>query len=519
MSILTNVSTALFGTTTAFSLRDLEGFPYTQYEDQLAMYKIFEDWYEGIPLQITTLDEKTGKQVEKYPIKINPLKGTCQKHAATVMGQGMDSIRFGGLPFQLIPDVEKGKKKEGETIKKALMKVFLANQLGATFQSNCITSQYYGGSLLQAKWVPKTASIEISTPNPKEFVGVPDGVNYWRLREGWIVKNITEADAKEYGYTPKYQETQFLYIEHWTKEKFKIMVNGEVAKFPGSDLSQEGDNPFEMVPIIYIPHIRTSRFLGESIITETVKGIIKELNLRMADIGDAVSVDSHGYIAVRNIRGNIQTIFVGDGRPILNLGSTSGIGNDPVPDMFPIATKSASEPMSKFTEDLYKIYRREVNHPAVADGEDEGSQRSSLTLAVRMAPLVSEAEIERLFYSVGITEFARILLTMMSMKSLHDIKKEMIETMLIVQWQSMLPRDREALTTEAAVRSKNKLGSNKHIMGLFGDIQDTDEELEQIRAEKDLVQPASPFGNNGGGSAPNEKPNPNAKIGGKPNAS
>jgi hypothetical protein len=70
----------------------------------------------------------------------------------------------------------------------------------------------------------------------------------------------------------------------------------------------------------------------------------------------------------------------------------------------------------------------------------------------------------------------------------------------------MLPRDREALTTEAAVRSKNKLGSNKHIMGLFGDIQDTDEELAQIRAEKDLVQTSQPFGNNGGSGGKTSDP-------------
>jgi len=152
--------------------------------------------------------------------------------------------------------------------------------------------------------------------------------------------------------------------------------------------------------------------------------------------------------------------------------------------------------MAKFSSDLYIIYRREVNHPAVADGEDEGSQRSSLTLGVRMAPLVSEAEMERLFYSVGLVQFAGILLNIMFVKNLFNITKEMLETQFLVQWNSMLPKDREALTTEVAVRSKNKLGSNKHLMGLFGDIQDTDEELDQIRSEKDLITASTPFGGN-----------------------
>jgi len=459
-----------------------------------------EDWYNGKPLEDTQVDKKSGKRIETYPIKINPIKGTCHKHAATVMGQSVDSIRFGGLPFQLLPDITQGEKKARKKdiaiIKDALMNVFVKNCFGATFLSNCINAQYLGGCVIAAKWLPQEERIEISTPSPKQFYGIPDGANYWILREAWIIKEITESDAKAYGYKPGFGETKFWYIEHWTKKKYEIMINGAVINFPDTDVPQKGKNVFGVVPIIYIPHIRTTGFIGDPIITETVKGVIKEMNLRMADMGDAVSDDAHGYTAVRNVRGTIKTINVGDGRPVLDLGGGIGIGNESDPDMFTVATKSASEPMAKFSSDLYIIYRREVNHPAVADGEDEGSQRSSLTLGVRMAPLVSEAEMERLFYSVGLVQFAGILLNIMFVKNLFNITKEMLETQFLVQWNSMLPKDREALTTEVAVRSKNKLGSNKHLMGLFGDIQDTDEELDQIRSEKDLITASTPFGGN-----------------------
>jgi len=496
--MLNNLATSLFQLT-PFDLSNLEGFPNTAWLSQNEYYLELENWYKGVPLSAVTIDKTTGRRIEKFPIKINPIKGTCQKHASTVIGQSVDSIRFGGLPFQLIPDMKKGKKKQGDTIKEALMKVFIKNALGATFLSNCIVSQYLGGSILAAKWLPQEKTIEISTPSPKEFMGIPDGANYWSLREAWIIREISQSDAKNYGYIPVFGESKFYYIEYWTKKSYKIMVNGKIINFPGTDIPQGGVNPFGRVPIIYIPHIRTTTFLGDSIITDTMRGVIKEMNLRMADIGDAVSEDSHNYVAVRNVRGGIKTIFLGDGRPVQNLGGGSGIGNEPQPDMFAVVTKSASEPMVSFSEDLYKIYRREANHPAVADGEDEGSQRSSLTLAVRMAPLVAEAEMERLFYSIGLSFFAEILLTMMAEKGLFEITKEMIETEFVVQWQSMLPRDREALATEAAVRAKNKLGSKKHLTELFGDVNDIDDEMRLIEEDVKFEQKDPAFGNNGSG--------------------
>ena len=500
-----------------FELRDLEDFPYTRYVEEQELYQVYEDWYNSVPLNQTITDAQSGKVVEKYPIKINPLRGTAQKHASTVIGQNVDSIRFGGLPFQLIPDLPKEEKGRKDKIRKALLKIFEQSSFGAQFLSNCIRSQYLGGSVIAAKWLPDEKRIEISTPSPKDFIGIPTGADYWNLRKGWIVKEISEFDAKSYGYEPKGNESKFWYIEYWTKTDYKIMINGHVLKFPGNDIAMEGKHTWGKVPIIYTPHLRLNGFLGEPILTETVKGVIKELNLRWADIGDAVSDDAHGYVAVRNVRGTVTTINVGDGRPVLDLGSTTGMANEPQPDMFSINMKSASEPMLALGGELFKIYRRETNHPAVADGEDEGSQRSSLTLATRMAPLVAEADMERVFHTVGITHFANILLTIMADKKLEEISKEDVETSLIMQWQSMLPKDRESLTQEAAVRSKNHLGSNQHLMGLFGDINDEDEEMEKIAEEikkfTPVMQPG--FGGNGANVAA-KKPGKEANSGGEP---
>lgn len=481
-----------------FDLQDLKGFPYQRYVEEQEAYTVLLDWYNSTPLRESTTDSESGKKVEKFPIKINPLKGTAQKHAAIVFGQNVGSIRFAGLPFQLIPDVDLEDETSRETAKqqkmriiKALNKTFERSALGAQFLSATLLSQILGGQVYRAGWLPKQNRVDISSVKPNEFVGIPRGTDYWNLREGWVVREIDEFTARSYAYEPKGNENKFWYIEHWTENEYEIMINGNTLKFD-SGQPQKGRHGWGMVPMVYIPHIRITGFLGEGIITETVRGLIKELNLRWADVGDAVNDDSHSYVAVRQIRGTVQTINVGDGRPILDLGSSSGMANDPQPDMFSVATKSISEPMLKLGGELYKIYRRETNHPAVADGEDEGSQRSALTLATRMAPLVSEAEMERLFLTVGFTHLAKIVLTIMTDKKLNEITKEDIEIPLITQWQSMLPKDREALVQEAAVRSKNKLGSQKHIMGLFGDINNPDEEQAIIDEEVEELMKNSP---------------------------
>lgn len=486
-----------------FALDQLKGFPIEQYNKQIDLYNLLQYWYDGKALEVVVTDKNTGNVVEKYPIKINPIKGTCAKHAARVIGQNTDSIRFGGLPFQIIPEPDKDNEAQVKTVKDALLKVLTDNGFGSAFLSTTIRSQYLAGAVVAVKWLPLEKAIEVSTPSPKEFIGIPKGANLNRLREAWIVREISLQDAEALGYKRRSRDDKWWYIEHWTEKEYKIQVNDQVIP-DSAGAPQQGENPWGVVPMVYVPHIRIDGFLGTTLITETVKGVIKEINLRWADIGDAVSDDSHDYVAIRNVT-SISTTNIGDDRPIVDLGSSTGLGTGAEPHMFAVGTKSTSEPMLKFVKDLYAIYRREVNHPAVADGEDEGSQRSSLTLAVRMAPLVDEAEFERLFWTVGLTELARIMLTIMADKQLHGITKEMIEMAMLVKWQPMLPRDREAFSTEAAVRSKNKITANQTLNEMFGDVLDPEEDQKRIEEETKALTAAQPqqgFGNRPAGGSP-----------------
>jgi len=479
-----------------FSLQDLPGFPYAIYADQLDNYNILESWYSGAILDESIVDAASGKKIDKYPIKINPLKGTCERHTSALFGQTLDSIHYGGVPVRILADVKKDKKKQGGAVEKALRTVFEDNGGGSLFISNGIVSQYLRGCVFAASWLPMEKRIGVFNPSPKEFIGFPKGANYWDLREAWIVREITKDDIKSYKTEKVLNEndTKFYYVEHWTEDEYEVSINGSTVMF--DEILQKGANPWGMVPIEYIPHIRTTSFLGNSIITEMVKGVIREINLRWADTGDAVSDDSHQPIAMRNVRITPVVKSI-DGRPIIDLGSTTGLaGNEANPDLLTISLKSASDVMLKLGGELYDIYRREAIHPAVADGEDEGSQRSSLTLSTRMWPLVSHAEMERIFWTVGLAKFCRILLKIMAIKKINEITEEHISMPLIISWAPMLPVDRAALVNEVGIRSKYKLGSQEHLMSLFGDVPNIEDEMAKIVAEQAAAPKPQPFGGN-----------------------
>lgn len=435
---------------------------------QLDAYKELDSWYTGAILLVEVEDKKNGKKYERYPLKLNPIKGTCEKHVATLFGLNLDSINPGGLPVKMKVDPKsKLSDKEKETIEDALETVWEESAGGPLMISNALISQYLGGCCFTASWLPEDNRIRINNPNPKEFIGIPDGNDYWHLREAWVVKELNRIDLIQYGFDPDLKDKRWHYIEHWEKDKYSVSINNQPLQVSGE--LAKGPNPFKTICAVYIPHIRTWSFYGNPIVTDAVKGLVRELNLRWADIGDAVSEDSHGYPWVRNIRGNVRALHLFDGRNVYDLGSNPGMtGNEANPEMGVAKAQSASEPMIKLGDKLYDMYRREVNHPGIADGEDEGSQRSGTTLSGRMWPLASHSELERINWTTGLNTFNRILLKMMANKGLFDITEKMVDAPLYVQWAPMLPKDRDALVNEVAIRGNIGQDPNE-LIELLGD--------------------------------------------------
>ncbi len=472
----------------SFLIQHLPGFPYRAYLNRQEIYEELNEWYSGFKLIKFDVDATTGRRVELYPLRINPLKSTAEKHVTILLGESMGAVESGGLPIRLNVVGKKVRNKAREKeLEKIISQVLLNSNLGATLQQTATESQYLGGSVYCVDWIPTEGKIRISTIKTQEFIGEIYGADNWRLRNAWIVRAISYDEAKSLG-VDRGEYSPYWYSEHWTEEEYSIRVNDVVLKV--GDVPLEGKNVFGIVPIVYIPHIRTNGFYGDSMITDTVKGIIKELNLRMADIGDAIAEDSHSLTYIKNVRGSVQVKKLGGSLTVYDLGSRQSIGtSEPDPGMESLQRQSASSPMIDFSEKLMQAYRREVNHPAVADGEDEGSQRSALTLTTRMWPLLSHVKMERQNFTDGFRVLFGIVLKMMAIKNIEGVTEADTDVNIFVSWSPMLNKDREALLQEIAIRREHQVGSQRHMIELLEDVQDIDDEISMIQAEEKSTSP------------------------------
>lgn len=487
-----------------FTLESLQGFPYTDWTSMQEKYADLKKWYDGSALDEKLINETTGEEVDKYPIHLNPIPNTCEKHTIILLGNTLESIRQGNLPIRYtIIEKEKDGKKTGtkaeddpnlDIIENALVESFKEHGAGAMFVSNGITSQYLGGCVFGVSFEvgvedgEKIKKIHVFRPRQTEFLGIPAGGNPWDLREAWFIREISADEASGYGYPVRPMDNAFFYIEKWTKDEYYIKINNHTltTELPnGEEFRYEGENPYGLVPFVYIPHIRVDNFYGDSVINKAIKGLVKEMNLRFADTGDAISDDSHSEIAVRQVRDQLKPVTLPSGKVVTDLGTSAGLGaSERDPDMFAVNTASTSEPMLKFGDKLVNQYRKEARHPAVADGEDEGSQRSSLTLTTRMWPLVAHVDLERINWTTGLIKLAGIILKMCEIKGVYGIEKKHLQNYEInIRWALTLPRDREELVNEIAIRKKNHLGSLRHLLSLFDDIDDVDDEIAAIKAE------------------------------------
>ncbi|TRO55377.1 hypothetical protein E2P64_07135, partial [Candidatus Bathyarchaeota archaeon] len=276
-----------------FKLTGIPGFPYETFQSQLAKYQEAERWFTGAVLE----DEGwVDDQTDLYPLKINPLIGLCMKHAQTLFGVAEDDARPLVRP-KLVPKKsdDEAEKQSIADCEESLFQIWHDNHGRGIMMENALLSQIYGGCVFKVIYTPENEArpIKIERINPKSFIGIPKNGDHYRLSEAWVVKRISLREAGKLGY--RGTDDAPWYIEHWTETSRDIWINDEVARQTyddGTINEYAGDNDWGFVPFVYIPHIRIGSFIGINTF-DHVKGLIKELNLRFGDYGDAVNTDSH----------------------------------------------------------------------------------------------------------------------------------------------------------------------------------------------------------------------------------
>lgn len=452
-----------------------------------------------------------GKQVgEKYPLHINPIRTFCLKHAYTLFGEVPDSsdvlVQCRVRPKSRRKSVAlKQKDEPGNAdaskvvaleIEEAIEEVYQENNMRALMMENALLSQFLGGCVFKVSWcVPdwvRPSGIRIERIIPDYFWGVPDGSDMWNLREAWVVSTISAADAKAiYNVDVRLDDEALVQmIEHWTRSSYKVTINDQVAYFNAGQLGwipMAGINDDGFVPFIYIPHERAGNFHGLSIV-DALKDVELEYNARMADAGDIVHENSKLRIWMANVAGSVKRREVAPGIQAIDLGST-GPGGDS-PEVGIIQPPSVDPETNHFNKILFDQMRRDGNVPPVADGEDEGSQRSALTLAFRMWPLTSHIRTERQFWGEGLNLLAEMILRILARHNPQRLEAASTSAALIGPdhlghkkaqiFYPMIPRDREQLVNEMVIRSQTNHVSPQHALEMYGDVDDINQEIDLI---------------------------------------
>jgi hypothetical protein len=255
---------------------------------------------------------------------------------------------------------------------------------------------------------------------------------------------------------------------------------------------------------------------GESLISENVRNIVLEINRRVADIGDAVSEDSHSITGIIDSHGTPEMVEVAPGVNVLMIKSSPSISGSVQRAQIEGVTKaSASVTMTALTDELYQHFRREASVPAIADGEDEGSQRSALTLAMRMWPLLSHTRLQRMNWGDALSTFNGYLLAMAKHAGVFDFAEDFKRDVTVEsRFYPPLPRDREVFIQELVSRAGSHLGSIETLLGLIDDIDDPEEEKERIILWlKDLAKAQATLNNTAPGAPGNQtKPQPGNSV-------
>lgn len=476
-----------------FSLINLKGFPYSVYQSNKVRYKELYRWFSGEMLEVK---QKQGTvTVDKYPIKINPIRGACYKHAYALFGEVPDDSRPLVVP-RLKPD-NRDQSGLAQRADEVLYKIWWENNGRSLMIRNALLSQIYGGCVFKVaaldrnnmlNMLLRSIPLKIEMVHPMNWIGLPYAGEEYMLQESWVIKIISAHEARKLGVEVKDTQTSLYYVEYWSPDEFYAKINdmsiptGQINS-KGKEIFYEGRNPWGFVPLVYMPHIRASNFFGESLITNNVQGIVEEINTREADKGDAASQDSHKKFVGIDIQGEIRSETLADGSRVYLIKSVPQMGgNSPQADLKEMSSQHSSEPMRMLTKDLYDHFRREAFIPAVADGEDEGSQRSALTLAMRMWPLTSHTNTERVYWADGLAILNHMILKMIMIgEMIKDFPVKPLKYRIEMKWAPILPIDRQAFIEELVSRAGTNLGSPQTLLANLDDVEDPEEELVEIK--------------------------------------
>lgn len=474
-------------------------FPIARWNYQQERYLRFWRHFTGEVWDEAVADKKdeNGDPVLRYPLQINYARTLCMKHNYVLWGEVPDTPRPLAA-VRVTPRRRAGQKLIDETtihladeLEDFINRVWLDNSGRTLQQEGGLLQQFLGGIVYRVGWAPDDEDLEynirLEYVIPDFFLPVWDSGKPDYLLEAWVVWRMPTREAQlRFGYTAQSGERDPLYIEHWTKESVTITIGGKPVRYTVRAKENEEEfyyddlpNPFGFVPFVYIPRERAGSFYGLSLL-EGIDGITKEMNARLADLGDILRESAHRNLYVRNMTQTAKTTDMGGTRPAINIGVTPPGGHEP--DVFAIDPVTIDNSITDYPQMLHDQLRRDTFIPPVADGEDEGSQRSGQTLYLRMWSIISKTRACRTHWTTGLIILAKMIARIAVIKGVGGITAEHLKDVDIqIDWAAMIPRDREQELNEISIAYNAKMLSPESGIRILNQVDDAQEEYRRVQ--------------------------------------
>jgi hypothetical protein len=377
-----------------------------------------------------------------YPVGVNLVKLLTFAQADAIFGEWEEDI----IRFRIRQDEDES--KSGVEAVKLWAQILTDNNAQSMLHQCAVDREVYGGTAIKvAPDLFYPGHIRLSRIDLNSFFPVWDPDDADTLLEVYVSTKMTKEQCKaKYGFDPGPDKDEVWRVEHWTPTAYENRIDGHRID------EYSGVNPWRVVPFVYIPRLRSNEYWGDAITPEIIP-VQDELNMRLADLGDAINYNAHpirwGF--------NMPRTFDAANFPIgpesfWDLGRV--LGNNPPPTVGLLeANNPVPEPAFKFVEFIYDWSRTSAFAPPIAFGEDTGGgQRSGRTLEIRMWPLLRATRRSRGYMANGLKRIMRIAARIFEQKKFPGISewdiRRSVDGTIVPDFWPLMPKDQQALVDE-----------------------------------------------------------------------
>lgn len=482
-----------------------------------ARYQKQKYWYDGKEWRKPTVGKRDaeGDAGLLFPLQLNPIAKVCRIHRAVMLGMQPEVIDKSPVTTLVNRGMLDSEQRENATkLDRMIARVWYDSNGPAIQQEACLLMQFYGGHVYHVTWEPWNTNLRWrmgirSYATPEVFFPIQYDPTTYELLDAYVGYMIDSDFAKTYYKVSVPDGTKkVLYLEHWTREEYKITINGVVPSTKNGDGEKheyQGENEWGVVPIVYNPHERDGRLWGRSLVDDDspLIGLSKEMNARMADKGDVMQ-ESVPIIWTRNARSaNWTAIPVRvNGKVVLNildLGSSAPITPNQQPELQVANPQGLPTSVANYPDEIRDEIRSQSDVASVAYGDDDvsGGRITGPVTAYRMWPTMQHTMTERTFAHETFTRIAKILVTIALQRKkadqytpwqaqAPDIEDWARDMSFCTQWQPMIPIEKsQQIETLNARLKEGGVSLITYLRQL--NVQDPESEAEEIWADRERI--------------------------------